>query len=344
MTDLLKFRMPFLAFVLVFFTVVSCKNNEDSGIVENRNNGPALGTSYSIIYFSNKKVDYQEEIDSVFKVINRSMSTYIPTSDISKINKGDSTLQVDHMFKDVFNLSKEINVKTDGYFDPTVGTLVNAWGFGPGEQIELDSSKVDSLLEYVGFGKVELTNAGTIKKTKPSIFFDFNAIAKGYSIDRLAAMLEKKGITDYLVEVGGEIYAKGENLSKHKKWVVGINDPLIEDRTQYKDAVELKDVAMASSGNYRHFRVDPITKEKYVHTLDPKTGYTKNAKVLAATIITDNCAKADGYATSFMAMDLEDSKKVIENDSSLEAYIVYLDANGEAKDYITDGFKKLILK
>ncbi|MCL5247109.1 FAD:protein FMN transferase [Cellulophaga sp. 20_2_10] len=344
MMDLLKFRIPFFAFVIVFFAVVSCKNSEGPSIIENRNNGAALGTSYSIIYFSSKKVDYQEEIDSVFKVINKSMSTYIPTSDISKINKGDSILQVDHMFKDVFNLSKEINIKTDGYFDPTVGVLVNAWGFGPGEQIKLDSSKVDSLLEYVGFGKVELTNAGTIKKTKPSIFFDFNAIAKGYSIDRLGVMLEQKGITNYLVEVGGEIYAKGENLSKRKKWVVGINDPLIEDRTQYKDAVELKDVAMASSGNYRHFRVDPVTKEKYVHTLDPKTGYTKNAKVLAATIITDNCAKADGYATSFMAMDLEDSKKIIENDSSLEAYIVYLDANGEAKDYITDGFKKLILK
>lgn len=342
--DLLKYKLRFGVLLFVVVTITSCKNNNAAKTVENRNNGPALGTSYSIIFFDNEKVDYQEEIDSVFKVINKSMSTYMSSSDISKINKGDSTLQVDHMFKDVFNLSKEINVKTDGYFDPTVGTLVNAWGFGPGEQIELDSSKVDSLLEYVGFNKVQLTNKGTIKKTNANILFDFNAIAKGYSIDRLAAMLERKGITDYLIEVGGEIYAKGENLSKHKKWVVGINDPQIEDRSQYKAAVELQNVAMASSGNYRHFRVDPITKEKYVHTLNPKTGYTKNAKVLGATIITTNCAKADGYATSFMAMDLEDSKKIIQKDSTLEAYIIYLDDTGKTKEYITEGFKKLILK
>lgn len=344
MTDLLKYKLQLVTLITAVCTFTACKNNNQSKIVENRNNGSALGTSYSIIYFADEKNNYQEEIDSVFKVINKSMSTYMPSSDISKVNKGDSVLQVDHMFKEVFNLSKDINNKTEGHFDPTVGTLVNAWGFGPGEQIKLDSSKVDSLLEYVGFSKVKLTNKGTIKKANSNILFDFNAIAKGYSIDRLAVMLEKKGITDFLIEVGGEIYAKGENLKKQKKWVVGINDPEVDDRTNYKAAVALKNVAMASSGNYRHFRVDPVTKEKYVHTLNPKTGYTKNAKVLGATIITDNCAKADGYATSFMAMDLEDSKKVIEKDTTLQAYIIYLDDNGNVKEYITKGFKDLLVK
>ncbi|WKB82141.1 FAD:protein FMN transferase [Cellulophaga lytica] len=344
MMDLLKYKLQLITIITVVLTFSSCKNDAQPKIVENRNNGSALGTSYSIIYFSNKKVNYQKEIDSVFKVINKSMSTYMPSSDISKINEGDSTLQVDHMFKEVFNLSKDINNKTNGYFDPTVGTLVNAWGFGPGEQIKLDSSKVDSLLEYVGFNKVQLTNKGTIKKASSNILFDFNAIAKGYSIDRLAVMLDKKGITNFLIEVGGEIFAKGENLKKQKKWVVGINDPEVEDRNNYKAAVKLKNVAMASSGNYRHFRVDPITKEKYVHTLDPKTGYTKNAKVLGATIITGNCAKADGYATSFMAMDLEDSKKIIEKDTTLQAYIIYLDNAGNVKEYITKGFKDLIVE
>lgn len=344
MKGLLRFKIKGVLLLVVFGVFFGCKRGQSSKIIENRNNGPALGTSYSIIYFSNKKLDYQKEIDSVFTVINQSLSTYIPNSDISKINDGDSTLKIDHMFTDVFLLSKEINVKTSGYFDPTVGVLVNAWGFGPGKKIELDSVKVDSLLQYVGFNKVELTNEGTVRKQSPSIYFDFNAIAKGYSIDRLAAMLEGKGVENYLIEVGGEITAKGKNILKDKNWVVGINDPQIEDRTEYKAAVALKNVSMASSGNYRHFRIDSITGEKYVHTLNPKTGYTKNAKVLATTVIADNCAKADGYATAFMAMDLDESKKILEKDSTLEVYMVYLDENGEAKDFMTKGFKKMVLQ
>ncbi len=344
MMDLSKFRINFFLLLLIVVGFVNCKGETSPETFENRNSGPALGTSYNIIYFSNKKLDYQKEIDSVFAVINKSMSTYTSTSDISKINRGDSTLKVDGMFKDVFLLSKEINSKTNGYFDPTVGVLVNAWGFGPGEKIELDSTRVDSLLNYVGFNKVELTTENTIKKDDPSIYLDFNAIAKGYSVDRLAVMLNAKGVENYLIEVGGEINVKGKNLNKDKNWVVGINDPEIEDRTKYRAAVQLKDVAMASSGNYRHFRVDSITGEKYVHTLDPITGYTKNSKILATTVITDNCAKADGYATAFMAMDMEDSKKVIANDGTLEVYMVFLDENGDTKEFMTNGFKKRVLK
>lgn len=344
MKGLLRFKIKGVLLLMVVALFFGCKRGNSSKIIENRNNGPALGTSYSIIYFSSTKLDYQREIDSVFAVINHSLSTYIPDSDISKINQGDSTLKIDHMFTDVFLLSKEIHAKTSGYFDPTVGVLVNAWGFGPGQKIELDSTRVDSLLQFVGFHKVELTNKGTVRKQSPSINFDFNAIAKGYSIDRLAAMLEAKGVENYLIEVGGEITAKGKNVLKDKSWVVGINDPQIEDRTEYKAAVALKDVSMASSGNYRHFRIDAVTGEKYVHTLNPLTGYTRNSKVLATTVITDNCAKADGYATAFMAMDLEASKKILEKDSTLEVYMVYLDENGEAKDFMTQGFKSLILQ
>lgn len=329
----------FIFFGFVFLT--SCVSQPS--LIKNQNVGGALGTSYSIIYISDSKLDFEKEIDSVFEVVNRSMSTYMPTSDISNINEGDSTLVVDKMFKEVFELSKEIHQKTEGYFDPTVGTLVNAWGFGPGEQIELDSTRVDSLLRYVGFEKVQLTNKATITKQYPEIQFDFNAIAKGYAIDRLTIMLDEKGISDYLVEVGGEVVGKGQNRIKHKDWVIGIDDPEGEGKGAPKKLIHLKNRAMASSGNYVKFRVDEETGEKYVHTINPKTGFTRNSATLAVTVLAENCATADGYATAFMAMDLKDVKDLLSTLKLLDAYIVYSDENGVIQELMTEGFKRVIV-
>ena len=312
-------------------------------LIKNQTVGNALGTTYSIIYIADETLDYQQEIDSLFQVLNQSMSTYIPTSDISRINNGDATISVDHMFKDVYKTSSEVYKASNGYFDPTIGVLANAWGFGPGAQLSLDSLRVDSLLAYVGWDKVNLNDDGTISKQNPSIRFDFNAVAKGYAIDRLAVMLDNKGIENYLVEVGGEVVTKGINVITGKTWSVGIDDPQVELGRQLKLIVGLKNKAMASSGNYRKFRIDPETGQKYVHTIDPKTGYTKNAFVLATSVVADNCAEADAYATAFMAMDLEDSKAVLSQNKELDAYIIYLDESGATKEFMTDGFKHLIV-
>lgn len=303
-----------------------------------------MGTTYHITYISDKQLDYQPEIDSVFAAINHSMSTYIQNSDISRINDGDSTVVVDQMFRDVFELSKQVHDSTDGYFDPTVGVLVDAWGFGPGKQIELDSAKVDSLLDYVGFEKVGITDDNRITKSDYRIRFDFNAIAKGYAIDRLAAMLDAKGIANYLVEVGGEIVAKGKNIMKEKSWVVGIDNPEGKDRSKPIVLLSLENEALASSGNYRKFRIDSISGKKYVHTVNPKTGYTKNSNVLGSSVIASNCAKADAYATAFMAMDLDESIALLVREKDMEAFIVYLDADGNIEEFITDGFKKRIVE
>ncbi len=311
-------------------------------LVKNQNWGNALGTTYSIIYIADEPLDYQQEIDSVFQVLNQSMSTYIPTSDISKINEGDTTIVVDDMFREVFTVSTKVHEASNGYFDPTVGVLANAWGFGPGEQLELDSLRVDSLLQYVGWDKVKMNADNTISRTSPSIRFDFNAVAKGYAIDRLGALLDQKGITDYLVEVGGEVLAKGTNRISGNEWTVGIDDPQVETGRQLKRIVTLKDKAMASSGNYRKFRVDPETGEKYVHTINPKTGYTKNSSILATSVVAKTCAVADAFATSFMAMDLEASKEVLSKHDELEAYIIYLDENGNTQEFFTEGFAALV--
>ncbi len=328
----------------IFSLTILASCTSQSSLIKNQNVGGALGTSYSIIYLATSELDYQKEIDSVFKVVNQSMSTYIPTSDISKINKGDTTVVVDHMFKEVFKLSQKIYATSQGYFDPTVGVLVNAWGFGPGEQIELDSSRVDSLLRYVGFDKVRLRANGTIEKEHPEITFDFNAIAKGYAIDRLAIMLDKKGIENYLVEVGGEVVGKGKNQIKKKDWVIGIDDPEAEGRGTAKKLIHLKDRAMASSGNYIKFRVDEKTGEKYVHTIDPKTGYTKNSYTLGTTVLAPNCTTADGYATAFMAMDLGKVKDLLKSEEELDAYVVYLDDLGNVQEFATEGFKKVAVR
>ncbi|MGX1929021.1 FAD:protein FMN transferase [Flagellimonas sp. 2504JD4-2] len=328
-----------LVFVLASVLLFGCAQGP---MIKNQNVGNALGTTYSIIYVTNEELDFQMEIDSVFQVINRSMSTYIPTSDISKINRGDSTIVVDQMFKEVFETSTQVYKTSNGYFDPTIGVLANAWGFGPGEQIELDSLKVDSLLSYVGWDKVALNTDGTISKSHPEIRFDFNAVAKGYSIDRLGALLDAKGIENYLVEVGGEVLTKGRNPISQKKWSVGIDDPQVETGRQLKRIVSLEDKAMASSGNYRKFRIDPDTGKKYVHTIDPKTGYTKTSNVLATSVVASTCSEADAYATAFMAMNLSASKELLEKETSLEGYIIYLDHEGNAKEFMTPGFEKLI--
>ena len=329
-----------LLLLMIFLASCSPSNVE---LVENRSIGGALGTSYSIIYLADKELNYQKEIDSVFSAVNQSLSTYIPTSDISKINQGDSTVVVDQMFRDVFELSKYVNEETDGYFDPTVGVLVNAWGFGPERQIALDSTKVDSLLNFVGFDKVDISADNKILKSHPSVYFDFNAIAKGYAVDRLAVLFDEKKIKEYLIEVGGELVAKGENRIKEKSWVVGIDDPQVEEGRRMKILIKLKDKALASSGNYRKFRVDSLTGKRYVHTVDPKTGFTKNSNTLGVTILADTCAKADAFATAFMAMDLDDSLKLLSQQEELEGYIIYLDEDGHVQEFMTAGFRELII-
>ena len=332
-----------LAILVIVGSLQSCKQ-EKGDYVRNQNTGGALGTSYNIVSITSEKNDLQSEIDSVFAVVNQSLSTYIPESDISRINSGDTTVVVDEMFHEVLNLSKSIHQETSGFFDPTVGTLVNAWGFGPERQISMDSLKIDSLLNFVGLDKITLDDNNRIVKANPNIYLDFNAIAKGYAIDRLAAILDAKGIENYLIEVGGELVAKGKNTIKNKFWTVGIDDPEMEGSRATKILIHLNDKALASSGNYRKYRVDEETGKKFVHTVNPITGYTQISNTLAVTVLADNCATADAYATAFMAMSLDEAFKLINENEKLEAYIIYIDENGNTQEFSTEGFKSVVVK
>ncbi|WP_339702356.1 FAD:protein FMN transferase [uncultured Marixanthomonas sp.] len=330
--------MRYLLIMTTLFLLISCtQTTQEATYVE----GKAFGTTYHIQYYSQENFEAQKGIDSVVEAVNQSVSTYIPNSDISKINEGDSNIIIDKIFRDVFVLSEKIHKQTNGYFDPTIGVLRNAYGFGEAKPLQkIDSTTLDSLMEYVGFDKVILTSENTIQKKHPQVYFDFNAIAKGYGIDLIGNYLEQNGITDYLIELGGEILTKGTNLSKQKPWTVGVEsvNSDIDDRS-YAETVSLTNRAMASSGNYRKFRVDSLTGKKYVHTINPLTGKAEQSDVTSATVIANTCAEADAYATSFMALGLDKSKKILKELSNVEAYLTYTDSLNQQKEFLTRGMQ-----
>ena len=331
--------MKYLLYLSFLTLFISCENKTPQKFI---NQGEAFGTTYSIQTYSLKKLALEKGIDSVIYVVNKSVSIYLPKSDISKINKGDTTIVINKIFEDNFRISEEVHENTMGYFDPTIGVLRNAYGFGDTKPLkEIDSLTLDSLLQFVGFDKVKLTPENKIIKQYPEIYFDFNAVAKGYGIDRIGDYLTSKGIKNYLIELGGEILTKGKNLDKNKNWVVGIEnvDSKLENRS-YSSTVTLYNEAMAASGNYRKFRIDSLTGKKYVHTLNPITGSAEKSDVTSATVIASTCAVADAYATSFMALGLEKSKEVLKNLKGIEAYLTYNDTSNKQQIFITEGFKK----
>jgi len=314
-----------LSLAVLFF--ISCTKQE---VKYQKISGNAFGTTYNITYKDSQNRNFEKQIDSLIYLVNKSMSIYLKNSDISKINQGDSTIVVDTYFKEVFLKSQRIFEETDGYFDPTVGVLVNAWGFGPDKPLKnLTQKKIDSLLQLVGFDKVKLVNVKIVKE-QSAIYFDFNAIAKGYGIDIIGRYFESQNCTNYLIELGGEIRARGVNYSGNF-WTVGIEDPNVGMSRTYSDVVSLNNQSMASSGNYRKFMIDSLGK-KYVHTINAKTGYAIESNLLAATVISDlDCADVDAYATAFMAMGFEKSKSFLENHFELAAHLIYVDANGETQ-------------
>ncbi len=297
--------------------------------------GNALGTAFNIQYFDTDRIDYSKSVDSIVAAVNKSLSTYHKDSDISKINRGDSTIVVDALFLENLQKSKVIHKNTNGYFDPTVGILVNAWGFGPEMKIDdLDSTKVTELLKFVGFKKIRVKD-GRIFKEDKRVYLDFNSIAKGYTIDLIGRFLEQKEITNYLVEVGGEVRARGQNLKKNLLWAIAIEDPNTDGSRSFKRFVKLNNEAMATSGNYRKFKQND-KGEKFVHTINPKTGFAYESDLISATVISElDCADVDAYATAFMAMGLDATKKFLKNHPEIKAFLIYADENQNLKNFKT---------
>ena len=316
-----------LSLLLVVF---SCKKEPKN----TKLSGAIFGTSFSMIYNSN--TNYQKQIDSLFYVINKSMSTYQANSDISRVNRNESK-EIDLHFVNVYTASRRFYTQTDSVFDPTIGTVVNALGFGPEKKIErLDSLKIDSLMHYVGLHKTYNVDKLLFKKY-PETFIDFNAIAKGYAVDVVANYLESKEITDYLVEIGGEIRSKGMNIEKMSAWTVGIDKPNFEGSQSVLKAIELHESAMATSGTYRKFKVDE-KGNRYAHIVDAKTGYPSKSNILSVSVIAPNCMTADAFATSFQAMGIEKTKSFLTKHPELRVFLIFENTKNELETLTLNNF------
>ena len=293
--------------------------------------GFVFGTSYKITYL-NADENYKKSLDSLFLLVNNSVSTYIETSDISQINQGNTNISVDEIFSEVFKKSKKIHKETDGFFDPTVGNLVNAYGFGPkDEKINLTDIQILEQMQFVGLDKIKLID-NKIVKEYPEVYLDFNSIAKGFGIDVVARFFNDKNIANYLIEIGGEIRAKGTKKND-EPWIIKLVNP-VDVENGFK-VINLSDKSMATSGNYRKFRISEDGK-KYVHTINPKTGFATESNLLSVSVIgAVDCADVDAYATAFMAMGLEKTKEFLENNNELKVILIYLNKNGDLEEYST---------
>lgn len=330
MSNYTLLKMKNLLFFACLMLLIACNN--DPSLKLKTIQGEAIGTTFTIKYLDQNAIDFDNSVDSLINTINKSTSTYIPTSDISKINSGDTTVVVDAIFEEVFLKSEKIYKETNGDFDPTVGILVNAWGFGPGEKIEnLDSLKIKELLKFVGFNKVNLKNS-KVHKLYPEIFFDFNAIAKGYLVDLVGRLFERNNIENYMVEIGGEIRARGKN-QHNEFWRIAIENPNEDGSRSFATTIQLQNESIATSGNYRKYR-EAVDGKKYVHTINTKTGYATESNLLSASVISKtDCADVDGYATAFMAMGFEKTIEFLEIHQELKAFLIYIDENGAMKTY-----------
>lgn len=302
--------------------------------------GEAQGTTYHITYFDGQNRDFQPEIVQILKDFDLSVSTYIPNSIISRINSNEKNVIVDKYFKACFKKAKEVWKNTNGAFDPTVFPLSNAYGFGPNKKQKLDKTKIDSILQFVGFQLIDL-KGNTIIKKDPRVALDFNAFAQGYSVDVVSAFLTSKKIKSYIVEIGGEVYAKGRKANG-SNWTIGVEKPIEnkESENPLKAIAKLENRAIATSGNYRRFIIEDGVK--YVHHIDPKTGYPTKNNLLSASLFAKECISADAYATGVLVLGLEKAKAFLQQHHELQAYLIYSDDQGKYQVYKTPGIKTIL--
>ncbi|MCD7976373.1 MAG: FAD:protein FMN transferase [Tannerellaceae bacterium] len=301
--------------------------------------GSVFRTLYRIKYES--PVLLTEKIDAELQAFNLSLNPFNPNSIIAKVNNNEP-VEVDDWFIAVFNKSKEIYENTDGIFDPTAAPLINLWGFGFSKMDSVTPGMIDSIKAFVGYDKVHL-NGRTITKEDPRIMFNFSAIAKGYASDVIARLLEREGVQNYMVDIGGEIAMKGVNPNGDC-WRIGINKPE-DDNSAVSHGIEeivqpCKTCGVATSGDYRNYYIKE--GKKYAHTIDPRTGYPAGQSVLSATIVAEDCMTADGYATAFMAMGLEEAVEIAKKLNTIEYFLIYADENGRQQVKYSPGMLPLL--
>ena len=363
------------AFCRLFFYVVactfltsSCKEDKGQSSTDHvqylKINGKTMGTYYTITYQPHKKEIPKADIDSILIDINNSVSTYIPTSSISRINKSEENgksvdilvngqlnstdrvaLPRDEHFLANFILANDIYLDTDGLFDPTVMPLVNYWGFGytPKEAVtKVDSSKVKRMVRKLGMEKFQVeANADSMICIKPRASeLDFSGIAKGYAVDYLADHLQMQGVENLLVDIGGEVFVSGKN-PKGQKWTLGLNTP--DEQSSYYDYAEtviLSNKGLASSGNYRNYHV--VDGKKYGHEINPKTGFPELNDLLGVSVIAGTCMEADAVATALMIMGKDEALAFLDANINLDGILFFSDSDGYIISKQSNNFQKYL--
>ncbi len=333
--------IAYIGFILLFAFILFIRNNQSNKAPYQHNEGAVFGTLYHISY------QYDENLESGIKAelkrFDESLSMFNKQSVISRVNQNDSTVVLDPWFTHVFKQGQRVADITQGAFDMTVAPLVNAWGFGFKKSESVTPEQIDSIRHFVGHTKLSLVN-DKILKEDPRTMLDASAIAKGYACDVIGQYLQTKGIDNYMVEIGGEVMAKGKN-SRGACWRIGINKP-IEDLSanpgEIQEVIELCNAGMATSGNYRNFYYKD--GKKYAHTIDPRTGYPVQHSLLSATVIAPSCMEADAFATSFMVLGLEQSMTIAASQPQIAAFFIYEDQDGKNAVLTTDNFKSYLLK
>ena len=314
----LMWQIPFLILLIVGTVLIV---RQQQSLPYQQSSDFIFGTAYKIVYQHDK--DLSKEIREELMKVDSSLSPFNEKSVITAVNQNRDVV-LDTLFLDVFTKAMEISRETDGAFDITVAPLVNAWGFGFKNETRPTPLQVDSLLQIVGYKKVRLEGNKVIKRD-PRMMLDCSAIAKGYGVDVVARYLRSQGVQNFMVEIGGEVVTSGVNPQR-LPWRVGVVKPSEDSlnvNNELQTILNVTDKAMATSGNYRNFYYK--NGKRFAHTIDPKTGSPVQHSLLSATVLADECAVADAYATSFMVMGLERAKKLLERHPELMVYLIYDD-------------------
>ncbi len=333
----LIWQLPFLILLIVGTVLII---RQQQSLPYQTNSGMVFGTVYNITYECDSNL--HEAIKAELQKVDNSLSPFNAQSIITAINQNQD-VKPDEMFLTVFNKAMEISRETGGAFDITVAPLVNAWGFGFKNGIQPDRHQVDSLRRLIGYEKVSLKDDRIVKQS-PDIMLDCSAIAKGFGSDVVARFLQQRGVKNFMVEIGGEIVTSGVNPQR-LPWKIGVTKPTddtLSVKGEIQSVLNVTDLAMATSGNYRNFYYKD--GKKYAHTIDPKTGYPVQHSLLSATVLAKDCATADAYATSFMVLGIDGAKEVLERHPELMAYFIYSDGKGQNAVWCSPSLKDKIVE
>ena len=333
----LLWQVPFLLFLIAGTFYIG---HQQHSIPYQKNTGFIFGTVYNVTYQCDS--DLKDEIEAELKKVDQEFSMFNEQSTVSRLNRGESP-ELSDMFLEVFRLAGSVYAETEGAFDITVAPLVNAWGFGFKHEQLPTSHQVDSLLAFVGMPRLHF-NEQQRKLTKDDarLMLDFSAIAKGYGSDCVARLLARRGVENYMVEIGGEIVTRGISPSR-LPWRIGVTKPTddsLQTSQELQTVLNVTDLSMATSGNYRNFYYNG--GRKYAHTIDPHTGFPVQHSILSATVLTDDCATADAYATAFMVLGLDRAKTVLDRHPELKVYFIYSDDQGDYAVWYSPSLKDKI--